>query len=67
MEYRYIAKKSRLNDSALRSLQRQEEVLSEFSPRQLKSLIYADFQFPNGDTHALEPTAVFLDSAEYID
>lgn len=67
MAYRYIVKKNRLNDSAKRCLHDKNEVISEFSPRQLKNFACADFQFPNGDVHVLEPSAVELDSAEYID
>lgn len=67
MIYSYKVKRRHLTDTEKRCLQGQDEVISQFSPRQLQRFNCADFQFPNGDTFPLQPKAVHLDSAEAIE
>jgi len=43
------------------------KVISSLSPRELKCLYCADFQFPNGDTFVLTPADVDLTSAIAIE
>jgi hypothetical protein len=65
--YKYIVKKRHLCDAAKSCLMGGCEVLSSLPPRRLRELNCADFQFPNGDTYALQPKAVDLTSAEAIE
>ena len=61
--YSYIVKKRQLADTAKECLLGGCEALSSYSPRALRELYCADFQFPNGDTITLRPNAVDLTSA----
>jgi len=61
--YSYIVKKRKLTDTAKECLLGGCEALSSYSPRALRELYCADFQFPNGDTITLRPNAVDLTSA----
>lgn len=63
MIYSYIVKKRHLTDVEKECLRGQREVVSSLSPRELRQLHCADFQFPNGDTFVLQPRAVDLASA----
>lgn len=63
MIYSYIVKKRHLTDVEKECLGGQREVLASLSPRELRQLHCADFQFPNGDTFVLQPRAVDLASA----
>ena len=63
MTYSYIVKKRHLTDTEKECLQEQSEVLTSLSPRELRTLHCADFQFPNGDTFVLQPKAIDLTSA----
>lgn len=65
--FSYVVKKRSLTDVEKRCMMGKSEVLSSLSPRQLRSLHCADFQFPNGDTFVLRPKDVDLTSAEVID
>lgn len=65
--FSYIVKKRSLTDVEKRCMMGMSEVLSSLSPRQLRSLHCADFQFPNGDTFVLHPKDVDLTSAEVIE
>lgn len=67
MIYSYIVKKRRLTDVEKECLGGQREVLSSLSPRELRELHCADFQFPNGDTFVLQPKAVDLASAVAVE
>ena len=60
--YIYIVKKRKLTDAAKSCLLGGCEALSSYSPRELRDLYCADFQFPNGDTITLRPSAVDLTS-----
>jgi hypothetical protein len=61
--YSYIVKKRKITDVAKECLLGGCEALSSYSPRELRTLHCADFQFPNGDTITLRPNAVDLTSA----
>ena len=61
--YSYIVKKRKLTDTAKECLLGGCEALSTYSPRELRELYCADFQFPNGDTYTLELSTVDLTSA----
>lgn len=65
--YSYIVKKRFLTDVEKDCLCGKSEVLSSLSPRELRVLHCADFQFPNGDTFVLQPKAVDLTSATAIE
>jgi hypothetical protein len=65
--YSYIVKKRHLTDVEKECLGGQREVLSSLSPRMLRELHCADFQFPNGDTFVLQPKAVDLASAVAVE
>lgn len=66
MIYAYKVKKRSLTDTEKHCLKNHDEVLSSLSPRKLKHLYCADFQFPNGDTFVLRPCDVRLDSVECV-
>jgi len=61
--YSYLVIKRKLTDTAKSCLLGGCEALSSYSPRELRTLYCADFQFPNGDTITLRPNAVDLTSA----
>jgi len=63
MIYSYIVKKRSLTDVERRCLRGGNEVICSHSPRELQQFYCADFQFPNGDTFPLRPTAIYLSSA----
>ena len=65
--YSYIIKKRKITDTAKECLLDGCEALSSYSPRQLRELYCADFQFPNGDTITLRPSAVDLTSAVVVE
>lgn len=65
--YSYIVRKRNLTDVEKRCLCGRSEVLSSLSPRRLRELHCADFQFPNGDTFVLRPQDVDLTSAEVVE
>ncbi len=65
--YSYIVKKRKLTDTAKKCLQGGGEALSSYSPRVLRELYCADFQFPNGDTITLRLNAVDLTSAVAVE
>lgn len=67
MIYSYIVKKRHLTDVEKECLGGQREVLSSLSPRELRELHCADFQFPNGDTFVLQPRVVDLASAVAVE
>lgn len=67
MIYSYQIKKRYLTDTQKKCLLGRDEVVSGFSPRELNHLWCADFQFPNGDTFALQPQAIHLTSAVAIE
>gem|GEM_PF-2090458 len=61
--YSYIVRKRQLADVAKSCLQGGCEVLSSYSPRELRTSYSADFQFPNGDTITLDLSTIDLTSA----
>lgn len=65
--YSYIVNKRHLTDVEIDCLLGQKEVLSGLSPRELRTLHCADFQFPNGDTFVLKPKDVDLTSAIVVE
>jgi len=65
--YSYIIKKWKLTDTAKSCLQGGCEALSSYSPRELRDLYCADFQFPNGDCITLRPNAIDLTSAVAVE
>ncbi len=65
--YSYIVKKRQLADTAKECLLGGCEVLSSYSPRELRTLYCADFQFPNGDTYTLELSTVDVTSAVAVE
>lgn len=67
MIYSYKVKRRNLTDTEKLCLKGKSEVLSSLSPRELKCLYCADFQFPNGDTFVLTPADVDLTSAIAIE
>ncbi len=62
--YRYRVKSRYLTSVEKDCLRGGDEVICASSPRQMKELYCADFQFPNGDVFPLRPCAVHLDSVE---
>ena len=67
MIYSYKVKRRNLSDTEKHCLCGRNEVISNLSPRELKLLYCADFQFPNGDTFVLQPKGVDLTSAIAIE
>lgn len=67
MIYSYKVKRRTLTDTEKHCLRGGNEVLSRLSPRELKCLYCADFQFTNGDTFVLTPDQVDLTSAIAIE
>jgi len=67
MIYSYQVKKRHMTDTEMDCLLGGDEVLSNLSPRELRTKWCADFQFPNGDTFVLKPDAVILISAIAIE
>ena len=67
MIYSYQIKKRHMTDTEKDCLLGSDEVLSNLSPRELRTKWCADFQFPNGDTFVLRPEAVILISATAIE
>lgn len=63
MIYSYKVKKRHLTDTEKHCLKGRDEVICSLSPRELKQYYCADFQFPNGDTFVLRPSAIHLTSA----
>lgn len=67
MIYSYKVKRRNLTDTEKYCLRGRDEVISSFSPRELKEFYCADFQFPNGDTFVLQLDQVDLTSAIAIE
>jgi hypothetical protein len=63
MMYSYIVNRDDLSDTEKECLLGGCEVLASLPPRAIRNLTCCDFQFPNGDTFALLPTAIDLTSA----
>jgi len=63
MIYSYKVKKRKLTDTEKHCLRGGDEVICSHSPRELQKFYCADFQFPNGDTFPLQPSAIYLTSA----
>lgn len=61
--YSYVVNKRHLTDVEKDCLLGQQEVISGLSPRELRTLHCADFQFPNGDVFVLKPSNIDLTSA----
>jgi len=53
MLYRYFVEQSRLSDDQIESLLGLREVVSEYSPRAIRTLCCFDCEFPNGDVYPL--------------
>lgn len=60
MIYRYIVKRAELADDHLASLGAHDEVMSRYSPREIRALYCFDCQFPSGDVHPLTDQQVDL-------
>ena len=65
--YSYNVNRRSLTDTEKHCLKGRDEVISSLSPRELKQLYCADFQFQNGDTFVLTPNQVDLTSAIAIE
>lgn len=67
MIYSYKVKTRNLTDVEKLCLRGGDEVICFLSPRELKLVYCADFQFPNGDTFVLQPKDVDLTSTIAIE
>jgi len=67
MIYSYKVKRWHLTDLKKMCLRCGDEVICSLSPRELKLVYCADFQFPNGDTFVLTSRDVDFTSAIAIE